>query len=856
MGLFDTFHVSRSIATVLAGRNSSAEVVSAVARLREVGRRALSKIIPALPDDPAGEPLTNLLAELITTATLPTIVNVGLMNQDPQVVAKVRIALGRATKYDPNRLLELYSAAGGALVNVAEIIVARKDGITPKSVLRILDSAHKDNQPTLFKIVTELANEAMVPTLIAFSRNADWEGRYCIAQTIARFSSEPVRDTLLRFTKDPHKLVRQAAVEGLAALTIPVPAAPLTALLRDPDLMVQTRAIETMIKINDPSAVRDLLEILQDESEHARRGAVEVLNAIGDIRAIKDLLHAMKDQDWWVRVRAADALGAIGGPKVIEAVLGLLDDEDEFMRRCAVEILNTTKDPRAFDCLVAALDDPDWWVRERALDALANMRDARAVPAVLRFLETDNEATPVAIRALASIGDAAAAPAIAAKLAAGDEAIVREAIGALETLTDDKAAAAVLAALAQVSQGEFGGGDIGQAAGRAHSAIGARLRRRSSSGDVSARAPTPQRSNETRAPDTGAVRMPSAHASPPSRAAASDRTRHMPAPAAPKPVAPAQAPLQQAPGAQAPAPAAAPTRAPVAAAAVVRETIDFNRLAEGQVLASRYRVKHELGRGGFGIVLLVEDLMVHEEIALKLISPHLVEDEVAIARMVHEVRYARKITHENVIRIHDFISMGATYAMSMEYFASVPLTRKIRRGRGFSKQDGYVTVRAILRGMSVAHAAGIVHRDLKPANILVNPEGVLKIVDFGLAAAMSHSNSRVTKTGHMVGTPSYMAPEQVRGLTIDQRTDLYALGVIMYEMFTGVPPYSGDNPMAVLYQHLEGAKPPPRSRNAEISPALEAIILKAMAVNPDERYASAVDMLHDLEQLMHMEAAA
>ncbi|MGH8663092.1 MAG: serine/threonine-protein kinase [Burkholderiales bacterium] len=286
------------------------------------------------------------------------------------------------------------------------------------------------------------------------------------------------------------------------------------------------------------------------------------------------------------------------------------------------------------------------------------------------------------------------------------------------------------------------------------------------------------------------------------------------------------------------------------------EIIDFNRLGEGQVLGSRYRVKRELGRGGFGIVLLVEDLMVHEEIALKLISPHLVQDEVAIARMVHEVRYARKITHENVIRIHDFLSVGATYAMSMEYFASLPLTRKIRRGRGLSKQEGYATVQAILRGTSVAHAAGIVHRDLKPANILINTEGVLKIVDFGLAAAMSHSNSRVTKTGHMVGTPSYMAPEQVRGLAIDQRTDLYALGVIMYEMFTGAPPYSGDNPMAVLYQHLEGAKPPPSSRNAEIAPALEAIILKAMSVNPDERYASAVEMLHDLEQLMHMEAAA
>jgi serine/threonine-protein kinase len=836
MGLFDSFHVSRSIATVLAGRNASAEVVTAIGRLREVGRRALPKMIPALPDDPPGEPLTNLTAELITTQTLPVVVSLGLMNQDPQVVGRIRTALMRATKYDINRLLELYCGAGGALVNLADVIQARRDGLTAKSVLRILDSAHKDNQPTLFKLVTDLATEAMVPALIAFSRNADWEGRYCIAQAIARFSTEPVRDTLLRFTKDPHKLVRQAALEGLANLTLPVPAAQLTTLLRDPDLMVQTRAIEAVIKINDPSCVRQLLDILQDESEHARRAAVEVLNAIGDASAIKDLLQAMKDQDWWVRVRAADALGAIGGPKVIDAVLSLLEDEDEFMRRCAVEILNTTKDPRAFDRLVAALDDTDWWVRERALDALANMRDARAIPAILKFLDGDDEATPVAIRALASIGDPSAAGPVAAKLQSGDEAIVREAIAALDRLCDGKVDEAAMAALAAVSTSGHAA-DVKQAAARAHAAIGARARNRTTP------PPMMQISNpprvEARARDSGnrtaAFIVPRTEANAVAAASSSNPTAAFVQPNAA---------------------ATAPKPEPKAAAAgKPKEHVDFGRLGEGQLLGERYRVKRELGRGGFGIVLLVEDLMVHEEIALKLISPHLVEDEVAVTRMVHEVRYARKITHENVIRIHDFLAIGSTYAMSMEYFASVPLTRKIRRGRGLSKAEGLPLVRAILRGTAVAHSAGIIHRDMKPANILVNGEGLLKIVDFGLAAAMSHANSRVTKTGHMVGTPSYMAPEQVRGLAIDQRTDLYALGVIMYELFTGVPPYSADNPMAVLYQHLEGSKVPPRSRNAEISPQLEAVILKAMAVEPDARYTSAVDMLRDVEQLMLQEAA-
>ena len=156
MGLFDSFHVSRAITTIVAGRNGSAEVASALGRLRQVGRSALPKIIAALPDDPPGDPLTTLLAEMITTAVLPVIVNEGLLNQDPQVVARARYALARAPKYDPNRLVELYAAGGGALVNLAEIIRARASGVTPKTVLRLLESAHADSQPTLFKLVSEI----------------------------------------------------------------------------------------------------------------------------------------------------------------------------------------------------------------------------------------------------------------------------------------------------------------------------------------------------------------------------------------------------------------------------------------------------------------------------------------------------------------------------------------------------------------------------------------------------------------------------------------------------------------------------------------------------------------------------
>jgi serine/threonine protein kinase len=251
----------------------------------------------------------------------------------------------------------------------------------------------------------------------------------------------------------------------------------------------------------------------------------------------------------------------------------------------------------------------------------------------------------------------------------------------------------------------------------------------------------------------------------------------------------------------------------------------------------------------------VADQMVGEEIALKVINPSLVTDDGTIERFMHEVRYARKITHENVIRVHDFLMIEGYYAISMEYFASYPLARRIRAGLHRDLDQGVKFVCDIASGIYVAHQADIMHRDLKPANLLVNDDNALKIVDFGLAAASSNSDSRVTKAGHLVGTPTYMSPEQARGESIDCRTDIYSLGVVMYEMFTGAVPYTADNPMAVLYQHLEGNKVSPSERNPNISPPLEAIVLKAMALRPEDRYQDGRELLAALEALDHKAAA-
>jgi serine/threonine-protein kinase len=274
--------------------------------------------------------------------------------------------------------------------------------------------------------------------------------------------------------------------------------------------------------------------------------------------------------------------------------------------------------------------------------------------------------------------------------------------------------------------------------------------------------------------------------------------------------------------------------------------MDPATLEAGVVLADRYRVLRHIGSGAFGVVILVEDLVVHEEIILKFLKPHVASDENVIKRFIQELRYARRITHENVIRIHDFIAVGNSYAISMEYFPSRSLASLMTSGSPMPTLRAFTILRGICCGMAVAHRAGIIHRDLKPANVLLNEEELVKVVDFGLAAASSKGDLGLTRTGLILGTPYYIAPEQAQGGTVTPRTDIYSLGVIMYELLTGRPPYVGPDPMSILLQHVQGRPTPPRQINPALPAALEAVILTAMALNPAERQRSMEDVSESL----------
>ena len=183
----------------------------------------------------------------------------------------------------------------------------------------------------------------------------------------------------------------------------------------------------------------------------------------------------------------------------------------------------------------------------------------------------------------------------------------------------------------------------------------------------------------------------------------------------------------------------------------------------------------------------------------------------------------------------------------MEYFPSHTLSGELPNNQPMDMKKALKFSRDIATGMSVAHQAGVIHRDLKPANVLVNDEGLLKIVDFGVAAAASSGDTQLTKTGYVIGSPKYMAPEQILGKQVDEKADIYSLGIIMYEMITGIPPYSRGDHMSVMYQHVQGKAKQCQEINPDIPDELAAIIGKAMSVDKSKRYQTMEELTDALD---------
>jgi serine/threonine protein kinase/Flp pilus assembly protein TadD len=267
-------------------------------------------------------------------------------------------------------------------------------------------------------------------------------------------------------------------------------------------------------------------------------------------------------------------------------------------------------------------------------------------------------------------------------------------------------------------------------------------------------------------------------------------------------------------------------------------------LGKGKLFAGRFELIEELGAGGMGIVYRAFDKEVGEEIALKVLHPDIALDQKTVERFRNEIKLARRISHRNVCRMHDLHQDGKQLFITMEYVSGQDLKSLIKQTGALATGKAISIAKQVCEGLAEAHDLGVIHRDLKSQNIMVDKDGTAKIMDFGIARSLRAAG--MTAEGMIIGTPEYMAPEQVEGQDADQRTDIYALGAILFEMVTGRVPFEGDSPLSVAYKHKNEIPIPPRKLNAQLPEPLNGLILRCLEKEKENRYQTADEVLADL----------
>jgi len=703
---------------------------------------------------------------------------------------------------------EALASQAPSVVDTAAAALARNLQYDPALLLPLF-SDPRVSKARLESILSAQADRLAPATLVRALPEVNKEARVSVFRLLERRADAGVVFDLLGLAKHAEWWFRLHAVRLLARFPGPPTVEGVRGCLTDDIPSVRLEAVRTLATLGASAAIADLCARLADADMKVQTAAIEALIALGDVAAVPHLIVHLKDESEYVRRGAVEVLNQVVTADAVKDLVNALRDSDWWVRVRAADALGSLGGPRVIDAVIGLVKDPDEFIRRYAVEILNLVPDQRAVDSLLTALEDpDWWVRERAIDALAKTGDVRAVEPLL-RLMASDPQSVPLCVKALGQIPDPRAVQPlcdlvdspiadvrreVIDALRRYTTAQLPEAwrdRVVQALGRASSPI--------------KDAPAPIEVRPGFGPEAG---------------------RHENAP---------RTPPRGSAGAQQVSPVTPPSGA--------NRTLNFQRLEPGTMLIDRFCVKERIGGGGFGTVYRVEDIAVREELVLKILSPQLSLDEAMLRRFVQELRLTRRITHRNVIRIHDLLDLQGAQAISMEYFPGQDLGRVLRDEGVLSVERVLGIAAQVIEGLTAAHELGIVHRDIKPANLLLGEGEHVKIVDFGLASVGQSTRSRLTQSGILVGTPEYISPEQITGHEVDGRTDLYSLGVVLYELLTGRQPFHGPNAVNVLFQHLEPDVPRAREVRAGIPDDVDELVMRCMSRFPDDRPQSARELL-------------
>ena len=751
---------------------ASKKGLSLVEKLKESARDNLDKVLTTITqvEDPHREALKNICRESIEGFSEDYFLGVLSHDQTSFRVAASDI-LSQTPAVDTAKLFQRLHEPGASPYEVIEVLESQKQHLKPEDIINHSIKLETDYATRLLKLV-EGSEQPVDLSKLSFQLNKieSPEFRINLLNYFGSVNQPKIPLIVARFLDDTNKVVVLEALKTLDRLKIDFDVSVLLPYTETMTGVELEYVLKIIAKQADADLVPHLSAYLTSKSTELNEFFARIVVVNADAGNFEKFLKRLMLEDDWTQQQSIACVQKFSNESLSEVARELSGHDQEFIRNTAQALVMNLIGDEDLGKIEEFALSDNWQVRERAVQSLARSSNRGAITILKKMIDAWPDDFPLALRAVKQLGFGKGLEIAFEGLKNPQANVQRASLETIEAVTTEKHAA-------NVRDNILWSLPVLTIEMREFAKmLMSQITRDFGLPDI-------QIDKDTNT-STGVVDLP----------------------------------LFDATGSLRP----------------VENISLLDALGPGETWMDRYQIKEEIGRGAMGRVMLVEDDMVDESLILKFMLPELTLDQDSTERFKREVKYARKISHRNVIRVHDILLKDGVCAISMEYFLSRGLEAVLKEVKCFETLDGLKILYQIASGMAAAHEEAVIHRDLKPSNILIDDKWQVKIVDFGIASAGTASEATLTQTGSIIGSPAYLAPERAEGLDADERSDIYSLGIIAYYMFSGNLPYIG-KPMEVLAMHRDGNAPPIVKIKEGAAPEVSRLIVKMMAVDPAAR---------------------
>jgi serine/threonine-protein kinase len=784
MAVFGSLFFKRTLKQFLECEDlESAKGVALTEKLRDSSADSLQQLLEVIPQTSGAHHalLTDICLEHVGGSQEDLFFH-GLKNDVTEIRNSAASLLSQSSQINPVKLLKKLHEADAPKAEIIGVLEFQAAQIKPEQIIINALRLERSDAEQLLKLVykskqpIDLDMLHLEPTSISSPSLKIMLLRY-----LGSVEQPRVAEMIARFLEDSNKTVVIEALKALKALKVDYDVSPILPSFDALSEVARTLAIEIIETRADAGMVANLAPLVCGKSDELRETFIRLFVANASTEGLEDFLKLIDLQDWWGKEQALKSLNKLGNQRLFAAAQGLSNHADDFIREQAQRLAAQASDPADIETLFANALHENWQVRENAIEAIGNSGRRESIAVLKKVIDERPESATAVLKAVAGLGQSKGLEIAFACLRMPEALVEREALETIGKVTTERHAMAVRDKLMQLVPTLQA--TVRDTAGE----VVTRITKKFGLPPIDVDQETYFDTRLLKFDDTGAVEKGTTQ-----------------------------------------------TRAQATTGSIEQHYQNIEEFKKGDLWLDRYRIDREIGRGAMGRVMLATDEMVGETLILKFMHPELTAEDASRERFLREVRYSRKVSHPNVIRVHDMLSHEGLSAISMEFFKSRGIDEDLKRKGYFEAEEGLGILFQVAKGMAAAHDQEVIHRDLKPSNILMNDKGLVKIVDFGIASATKHTDATLTKIGSIIGTPAYISPERARGLDADHRSDIYALGVIAYFLFSGRLPYVGE-PMSLLFQHIEGKAKPVHEVRDTVNPRISLLVQKFMAVNVDDR---------------------